>query len=335
MSVSNKSANKKGASPSSTSPEPKFRKTDDPIAVDAPPAACVETAGGEDAPILSDGSELDVDEEGQSSGALASTGIAQGSDAMDLVQSMFEEFKVDMQADMQKAMENRMRKMMNKLGERMASLEDRTSKIAREVRAVSETHKTQGEMLSQVLGELREMPEKGERGTPQASPSTAQAPKSPAPPSSTAQSSAAPDGGSRNSRRPDQMPEIVLLQFAEVELHKAMCGVEQAMRSRSTYSGAHPKVIKGRDFHTFLTVGFDRYEDAEAYTADMERANIVDRRGVPVQVIHKTKKDDRPPEVASRGKALSLCSRNPCRTSRCSNSRTRRRLRTRTPAIWQ
>lgn len=57
---------------------------------------------------------------------------------MHLVQCMFEELEVDVQADMPRGMEKHA-EMRIKLGEHMAPLGDRMSKIARAVSVVSET----------------------------------------------------------------------------------------------------------------------------------------------------------------------------------------------------
>lgn len=134
-----------------------------------------------------------------------------------------------------------------------------------------------------------------------------------APPgSSGSAASASPAHGPHAQPPPQQAPtarsgqrnEVVLLQFKNKEFHKTIMGLERAVRSQSSYKGEPPEYSDGPKFHRYLAVSFSSYEDAAAYTKAVEKEQPVDKGGHRVEVIHKTKRDDRPAEVKRRGAAL-------------------------------
>lgn len=97
--------------------------------------------------------------------------------------------------------------------------------------------------------------------------------------------------------------EIVLLQFRDKEFRKTMEGFERSVRSKTNYSGEVPE-YSGPKFHRFLTLSFYSYDSAVEYTKVLESAKPHDRQGHRVEVIHKMRRDERPPDVKRRGAAL-------------------------------
>lgn len=123
----------------------------------------------------------------------------------------------------------------------------------------------------------------------------------------SAQSASVPVGGATSGGAAGQGNEEgqhrVLMKFATRQLRTAPEAVERAARSRMNYSGVAP-TYSGKQSHTHLTLHFQTYGDAEAYTEKFRPTKIVDKEGKPVILSHKNRIDNRPPHVRRRGVAL-------------------------------